>query len=166
VILNLTNTTGEYLLGKFVVAEATARLGDTPASLVDREKFVGGFYGDFFSYVNLASFVLQMFAVSRIIRLAGVAGAMFVHPAIAFLDYLAVARVPVLTMAAVTKLFDNTIDYSLPGALPAFDTVFLLLALGGLSAAVVSAAIDTHPAADQARGEGAIAVGRRRDSAA
>jgi len=53
-----------------------------------------------------------------------------------------------------------------PGALPAFDTVFLLLALGGLSAAVVSAAIDTHPGADQARGEGAIAVGRRRDSAA
>jgi hypothetical protein len=53
-----------------------------------------------------------------------------------------------------------------PGALPAFDTVFLLLALGGLSAAVVSAAIDTHPGGDRARGDRAIAVGRRRDSAA
>src|SRR5262249_6238338 len=45
-----------------------------------------------------------------------------------------------------------------PGALPAFDTVFLLLALGGLSAAVVSAAIDTHPGADPARGEGSRSV--------
>jgi len=53
-----------------------------------------------------------------------------------------------------------------PGALLAFDTVFLLLVLGGLSAAVVSAAIDTHPGADPSRGEGAIVVSLRRDSAA
>jgi ATP:ADP antiporter, AAA family len=113
VVLNVVNTTGEYLLGRFVVAEATARFGDTAASLADRQKFVGGFYGDFFSYVNLASFLLQLFAVSRIIRLLGVAGAMFVHPTVALLGYLAVVRVPVLGVAGVAKLFDNTIDYSL-----------------------------------------------------
>jgi AAA family ATP:ADP antiporter len=113
VILNVANTTGEYLLGRFVAAEATARFGDAAASLGDRQRFVGGFYGDFFSYVNLASFVLQLFAVSRIIRSLGVAGAMFIHPMIAFLGYLAVARAPSLTMAAVAKLFDNTLDYSL-----------------------------------------------------
>jgi AAA family ATP:ADP antiporter len=113
VILNLANTTGEYLLGRFVVGEATARLGDSAASLGDRQKFVGGFYGDFFSYVNLASLLLQMFAVSRIIRLLGVAGAMFVHPAVAFLGYLSVVRAPVLAVAGVAKFFDNTIDYSL-----------------------------------------------------
>jgi ATP:ADP antiporter, AAA family len=113
VVLNVANTTGEYLLGRFVAAEATTRFGDAHASLGDRQKFVGGFYGDFFSYVNLASFVLQLFAVSRIIRFAGVGGAMFLHPVIAFLGYLAVARAPSLNMAAVAKLFDNTLDYSL-----------------------------------------------------
>jgi len=113
VVLNLANTIGEYLLGRFVVAEATARFGDTAASLADREKFVGGFYGDFFSYVNLASFLLQMFAVSRIIGSLGVGGAMFVHPVVAFLGYFAVARAPILAVAGVAKFLDNTIDYSL-----------------------------------------------------
>ena len=113
VILNLANTTGEYLLGRFVIGEATARLGDSAASLADRQRFVGGFYGDFFSYVNLASLLLQMFAVSRILRVLGVAGAMFVHPAVTFFGYLAVVRAPVLAVAGVAKFFDNTIDYSL-----------------------------------------------------
>src|SRR5262249_53356458 len=45
VILNVVNTVGEYLLGRFVVAEAVARLGDDAASLAARQKFVGGFYG-------------------------------------------------------------------------------------------------------------------------
>ena len=63
--------------------------------------------------MNLASFVLQLFAVSRIIRFAGVGGAMFLHPVIAFLGYSAVTRAPSLNMAAIAKLFDNTLDYSL-----------------------------------------------------
>ena len=113
VILNLVNTTGEYILGKFVVAESVARFGVEEASLDARQKFIGGFYGDFFSYVNLASFLLQMFAVSRIIRLIGVGGAMFVHPLVAFVGYLSVFQWPGLAAARICKTFDNTIDYSL-----------------------------------------------------
>jgi AAA family ATP:ADP antiporter len=113
VILNIVNTTGEYVLGKFVVNEAVARFGATEASLDARQKFIGGFYGDFFSLVNLSSFLLQMFAVSRIIRLLGVGGAMFVHPVVAFVGYLSVFRWPGLGMARLCKTFDNTIDYSL-----------------------------------------------------
>jgi ATP:ADP antiporter, AAA family len=113
VILNLVNTTGEYILGKFVVAESVAQFGAGEASLDQRQKFIGGFYGDFFSYVNLASFLLQMFAVSRIIRLIGVGGAMFIHPLVAFVGYLSVFRWPGLATARICKIFDNTIDYSL-----------------------------------------------------
>src|SRR5262245_44950419 len=109
VVLNVVNTVGEYLLGRFVVAEATALLGDSPASLAERQKYVGGFYGDFFSYVNLGSFLLQMFAVSRIMRLLGVGGAMFIHPSVDLLGYLAMARSPVLVVAGVAKFFDNSI---------------------------------------------------------
>jgi AAA family ATP:ADP antiporter len=113
VILNVVNTTGEYILGKFVVAESVARFGSEEATVDERQKFIGGFYGDFFSYVNLASFLLQMFAVSRIIRILGVGGAMFVHPLVAFVGYLSVFRWPGLMAARICKTFDNTIDYSL-----------------------------------------------------
>ncbi|HET9316406.1 MAG TPA: translocase [Vicinamibacteria bacterium] len=113
VVLNVVNTTGEYILGKFVVAESIARFGATEATLDARQKFIGGFYGQFFSYVNLASFLLQMFAVSRIIRILGVGGAMFVHPLVAFVGYLSVFRWPGLMAARICKTFDNTIDYSL-----------------------------------------------------
>jgi ATP:ADP antiporter, AAA family len=113
VILNIVNTTGEYVLGKFVVAEAVARFGAGEASIEARQKFIGGFYGDFFSYVNLASFLLQMLAVSRIIKFIGVSGAMFVHPVVAFLGYLSIWKFPTLPVARIVKTFDNTIDYSL-----------------------------------------------------
>jgi AAA family ATP:ADP antiporter len=113
VILNVVNTTGEYILGKYVVAESVSRFGDTEASQEERGKFIGGFYGEFFSYVNLASFLLQMFAVSRIIKVLGVGGAMFVHPVVAFVGYLSVFRWPGLMAARWCKTFDNTIDYSL-----------------------------------------------------
>ena len=54
-----------------------------------------------------------MFAVSRIIKFVGVAGAMFFHPAVALLGYFALTRVPTLAVAGMAKFFDNTIDYSL-----------------------------------------------------
>jgi ATP:ADP antiporter, AAA family len=113
VILNVVNTTGEYVLGKMVVNESIARFGAGEESLDARQKFIGGFYGDFFSYVNLASFLLQMFAVSRIIKVLGVGGAMFVHPVVAFVGYLSVFKWPGLATARLCKIFDNTIDYSL-----------------------------------------------------
>jgi ATP:ADP antiporter, AAA family len=113
VILNLVNTTGEYVLGKLVVAEAVARFGAGEESVEARQKFIGGFYGSFFSIVNLASFLLQMLAVSRIIKILGVGGAMFIHPLVAFVGYLSVVKWPGLPVARICKVFDNTIDYSL-----------------------------------------------------
>ena len=71
VVLNVVNTTGEYVLGKFAVHAAVAQFGSGAEPLDARQKFIGGFYGDFFSYVNLASLLLQMFAVSRIIAVPG-----------------------------------------------------------------------------------------------
>jgi AAA family ATP:ADP antiporter len=96
-----------------VVAESIARLGADPASLDARRKFIGAFYGDFFGFVNLASFLLQTFAVSRIIKLVGVGGALFFHPVVAFLGYLGMTRFPSLGVVEAVKMADNSIDYSL-----------------------------------------------------
>jgi hypothetical protein len=54
-----------------------------------------------------------------------------------------------------------------PGALRAFTHVFLLLALGGFSTALISAAIDTRPRAvstrDQAQWESTVTEGKPPD---
>jgi AAA family ATP:ADP antiporter len=113
VVLNIVNTSGEYMLGKLVVADSVARFGPDEASLPEREKFVGGFYGRFFSYVNLAGFLLQMFGVSRILKVAGVGGALFVHPTISLVGSLAVIRAPSLSVVGLAKILDNATDYSL-----------------------------------------------------
>jgi len=106
VLLNVVNTTGEYLLGKFVVAEA-ARVGG------DSKAFVGQFYGHFYSTVNLLGFLLQALATSRILRLVGVRGALFVLPVLALISYSALALVPVLMIVRWAKILENSTDYSI-----------------------------------------------------
>jgi AAA family ATP:ADP antiporter len=113
VVLNIVNTTGEYLMGKLVVDESIARFGADASSLADRQKFVGAFYGDFFGNVNLLTFLVQALAVARIIKYFGVGGALFVHPILAFIGYASLLRWPALAVVRMVKLVDNTMDYSL-----------------------------------------------------
>ena len=79
VLLNVVNTSGEYLFGRYVVDTAKAMYGDGPASQAAREQFIGTTYSSYFSYVNLIGFLLQMFVVSRVFKFLGV-GKALVHP--------------------------------------------------------------------------------------
>jgi ATP:ADP antiporter, AAA family len=113
VLINVVNTGGEYLLGRTVVQAAEAQFGADPATLDARQKFVGGFYGDFFGVVNLVSFLGQMFLVSRIMTRFGVGGALLVHPLVALSGYLTMAVTPSLGLIRNFKVADNALDYSL-----------------------------------------------------
>lgn len=106
-LLNCVNTTGEYILGKFVTTSAQM----LPAA--ERGAFIGEFYGDFFSWVNLAGFLIQMLLVSRIFKWIGVRGALFVLPCIALGGYGILALFPVLAIVKVAKIMENSTDYSL-----------------------------------------------------
>jgi ATP:ADP antiporter, AAA family len=105
VLLNVVNTTGEYTLSKLVVLEAAAR-GDSV-------RFINQFYAQFYMAVNLLGLLLQSFAASRIIRYAGVRGALFVLPALALISYSVLALVPVLMVVRWTKVVENGTDYSI-----------------------------------------------------
>ena len=48
---------------------------------------MAGFFGDFFGWVNLAGFLAQTLAVSRVMKVLGVGGALFVHPLIGLVGY-------------------------------------------------------------------------------
>src|SRR5436190_18015173 len=94
VILNVVNTSGEYLFGRYVVEMANATHGTGPEAAAARDAYIGGVYSQFFSTVNLVGFVMQMFVVSRIIKFLGVGTALFIHPFVALSGYLLMLRAP------------------------------------------------------------------------
>jgi len=75
VLLNLVNSTGEFLMGDLVSRQAHLL---HPGNAVAQKQFVGSFYGGFFANVNLLSLLLQVFAVVRIVPALGARRAL--HP--------------------------------------------------------------------------------------
>ena len=110
VLLNLVNTTGEFLLSTVVEQEA-GRLfpGDKEAM----GRFIGGFFGDYFSWVNLLGLLIQTFVVSRVFNYIGVRGAVFVLPSLALTSYSVMAVAPILAVVRGAKILENATDYSL-----------------------------------------------------
>jgi AAA family ATP:ADP antiporter len=112
-LLNVVNTSGEYLFGRYVVQAAEATYGSGPASQAAREQFIGQTYSSYFGYVNLIGFLLQMFVVSRVFKILGVARAVFIHPIVALIGYLGMLRAPSFEFVRWLKIADNSLDYSL-----------------------------------------------------
>jgi len=112
VLLNIVNSSGEFLLSKLVVAEA-ARTFPGAAMAAARARFIGGFYGSYFAWVNIAAFVLQSFFVSRIFKTIGPGGSLFVGPTIAMVGYSVILVAPLLGLVRVLKILDNSCDYSI-----------------------------------------------------
>jgi ATP:ADP antiporter, AAA family len=113
IFLNVVNTSGEYLFGRYVVDSANATFGTGPEGQAAREQFIGQAYSTFFSYVNLIGFLLQLFVVSRVFKLLGVGRSLFVHPIVALAGYVLMLRAPSLDLMRAVKIADNSIDYSL-----------------------------------------------------
>lgn len=110
VLLNVVNTTGEFLLRSVVSAEALVQVGSDTAL---QEAFIGRFYGSFFGAVNLLGFLIQLFLTSRLIRFFGVRGALFILPIVAFVNYSVIAFAPLLAVVRIGKILENSTDYSL-----------------------------------------------------
>jgi ATP:ADP antiporter, AAA family len=137
ILLNLVNTTGEYILGKIVTREAQQKVveaqrqaaapgGTQILSARERKKieqeFIGGFYGNFYFWVNLLAAAIQLFLVSRILTYFGVA-ALFFLPAVALGGYLTIALLPVLAYIQSIKVLENATNYSLQNT--THQTLFL-----------------------------------------
>jgi ATP:ADP antiporter, AAA family len=123
-VLNLVNTTGEYVLSNAVrdhaldVVPATAHadlLGEARAAAIeaDRREVIKTFYADFFSWVNLVTFLIQAFLVSRVIRAIGVRGALLVLPLISLAAYGAIGMVGGISLIFAAKVAENGANYSL-----------------------------------------------------
>ena len=113
VLLNVVNTSGEYLLGRYVVEQAQALHGAGPEGAAAREVFIGETYSHLFSTVNLVGFLLQMFVVSRVFKYLGVGRSLFIHPLVAAAGYGLILTGPSLGLMTTVKIADNSLDYSL-----------------------------------------------------
>lgn len=106
VLLNVVNTTGEYLLSELITRAA-------PQGEEAAQDFIGTFYGTFFGWVNLLGFILQAFFASRAIRYLGVRGSLFILPVLALINYSVIAVVPILAVVRIGKILENATDYSI-----------------------------------------------------
>lgn len=111
-LLNLVNTGGEYVLSKIVSAEADKLAGTGADFAQQRRAYIGHFYGQFFSWVNLVGFLFQTFLVSRLFRYVNVSGALFMLPLITLCGYTLMAIVPMVEIIRVSKVLENSTDYS------------------------------------------------------
>lgn len=135
-LLNLVNTTGEYILGSLVedhgkataeeVIQAaigsgtTAAIGDQefgdPTATETREEIegnvIGRFYADFFLWVNLLGMFLQLFVVGRLIKWFGIKAGLLWLPVIALGTYALIFFAPVIRFARIGKTAENASDYS------------------------------------------------------
>jgi AAA family ATP:ADP antiporter len=108
-LLNLVNTSGEYILSDFVVAAAQAA---TPEG-GDIGPYIGAFYGDFYFYVNIIALILQAFVVSRIIKYVGVKGIVFALPMVALGTYGLIGVGVGIGIVTWAKTAENSTDYSI-----------------------------------------------------
>jgi AAA family ATP:ADP antiporter len=107
-LLNCVNTNGEYILDRTLLDAVE----NGAAGTQDPSAFIGAFKGEFFGWVNLIGVLLQLFAVSRILRLIGVRRALYILPCVAFASYSVILAAPLLALIRIGKITENSLDYS------------------------------------------------------
>ena len=112
ILLNLVNTTGEYILSRLVVTQADAAFAADPG--FDKNAFIGSFYGNYFLWVNIIAVLFQAFLVSRLVKHLGLAGVLFALPLTSLAAYGIVALgVTSLAVMRWVKTAENSTDYSI-----------------------------------------------------
>ena len=117
VVLNWVNTTGEFIQSRIVEESADRAVATGTAGTLDVGEYIGRFYSRFYLIVNIASVLIQLFLVSRIIKYLGVRVALLILPVIAFGGYAIIALYPVLGVVRWAKTAENSTDYSLMNTL-------------------------------------------------
>lgn len=123
VLLNVVNTTGEYILSHTVskAAAEAATQGARDAALQGvafddktfREGFFGSFYGSYFFTTSVVAAALQAFVASRVVRWLGIRGALLALPIVALGGYALIAAGASLMLVRLAKISENATDYSL-----------------------------------------------------
>ncbi len=111
-LLNCANTNGEYILDRTLLQHVKDILPAGADAHTFKEEYVGEFKAHYFLFVNVATVVLQLFVVSRVIKYLGVRVALFIAPVISLVGYSTLVFFPVLGIIFAVKISENSLDYS------------------------------------------------------
>jgi len=109
VTVNLVNTLGGYLLDKMMTGWAA----ELATSAESERAIIGTMAGQIATWVNLLALLFQAFLVSRILKLIGVRGSLFILPLISLVSYTLMAFVPIFSIIRIAKILENSADYSI-----------------------------------------------------
>jgi len=107
VLLNWITSAGDFVLTSWLVDIAGR---EAPG---DETAYIGGFMARYCSAVTLASFLIQLLLVSRIIQFAGLARALLLTPLAFAAGYLLVGIVPAFLLLQSVLVVQRSFDYSL-----------------------------------------------------
>ncbi len=110
-LINWVNSTGTYILAKFVSEHAAALVAAGDAA--STQEAIARIYGDYYAWVTLLQLLLQMFVVSRVLRHFDVRGALLVLPVLMVASYGLIAVLPVFSLVRLMMVLENGANYSL-----------------------------------------------------
>jgi AAA family ATP:ADP antiporter len=111
VLLNIVNTTGEYIVARLLTAHVNAVAA--AAAAFDKQAYIGTYMGDYQFWVNITAFLLQAFVTSRLVKYRGLRGALLALPLIALGGYSIIAAGAGFTVVRWIKTAENATDYSI-----------------------------------------------------
>ena len=111
VLLNVVNTTGEYLIAKLLTGHVAELAAANPA--FNKQAYIGAFSGDYQFWVNIAALLLQAFVTSRLVKYKGLRGALLALPLIALGGYSIIAAGVGFSVVRWIKTAENATDYSI-----------------------------------------------------
>jgi AAA family ATP:ADP antiporter len=111
VLLNIVNTTGEYVVARLLTAHVSELAAAAPG--FNKQAFIGAFSGEYQFYVNITALLLQAFVTSRLVKFRGLQGALLALPLIALGGYSLIAAGVGFTAVRWLKTAENATDYSI-----------------------------------------------------
>jgi ATP:ADP antiporter, AAA family len=111
VLLNIVNTTGEYLVAR-LLTDHVSQMAVADAAF-NKQAYIGAFAGDYQFWVNVTALLLQAFVTSRVVKHAGLRGALLALPLVALGGYSIIAAGVSFSVVRWVKTAENATDYSI-----------------------------------------------------
>ncbi len=110
VLLNVVNTTGEYLVARMLTNHVGQLALADPS--FNKQAFIGAFSGSYQFWVNVVALLLQAFFTSRLLKHRGLGGVLLALPLIALGGYAIIAAGVGFSAVRWIKTAENATDYS------------------------------------------------------
>lgn len=109
VVLNVVNTTGEYLLARSVLEHVM----ELTSNVEEQQQWIAHYYARFIFWTASLGLVLQAFLVSRLYQRVGPCATVFIPPLLTVFGYLMIGILPVFGLLYLYKIIDNGVDTSI-----------------------------------------------------